>query len=438
MESMNVKYPVEYLIEHLNSFESPEVAVKSLRKEGIMCKNRDDLYMFKYHLGCKFDKIYHLACRGVILRKTDSGWKVLSYPFDKFFNWGEELQPEIVNYYQTLRYASPLNEKRKAGFMFKLPMKLIEKLDGTCVILYYDEGWKVHTLGSVDANGTIVKNGMVTTHMDKTYRELFWRTFEKKYPPYLLYHLNPSYCYIFEMVHPDARVVVPYEEPNIILIGVRSVDPEKGYFEVDPSEEAVRIFNESGGKINLKLPAVLSQEQNYTLFHANRLQELFEEVTPLFKNLRDGYDVVYEGFVAVQEIAQRVYYRTKIKHPVYLEYHRIKTTITPEKLADLFLENKLDDFVLTPDEQETVMKIKEIYTDMRNQLESSFDTIYKEISKQVSPEENPEEFRKRFALRLMDYHDKSWFFARLDGNEEKMQKSEKKLLTERIEKGLFK
>lgn len=286
MESMNVKYPVEYLIEHLNSFESPEVAVESLREEGIMCKNRDDLYMFKYHLGCMFDKIYHLACRGVILRKTDSSWKVLSYPFDKFFNWGEELQPEIVNYYQTLRYASPLNEKRKAGFMFNLPMKLIEKLDGTCVVLYYD--------------------------------------------------------------------------------------------------------------------------------------------------------VVYEGFVAVQEITPRVYYRTKIKHPVYLEHHRIKTTIIPEKLADLFLENKLDDFVLTPDEQETVMKLKEIYTDMRNQLESSFDTIYKEISEQVSPEENPGEFRKRFALRLMDYHDKSWFFARLDGNEEKMQKSEKRLLTERIEKGLFK
>ena len=85
-------------------------------------------------------------CRGIILDE-DNNWKIVSYPFSKFFNYGEG-------------HASQIDWSTA---------KVYEKLDGSLMTLYFYQGnWHAQSSGMPDAEGKVNVN-------EFTFRELFWQ-----------------------------------------------------------------------------------------------------------------------------------------------------------------------------------------------------------------------------------------------------------------------
>jgi len=430
------KHPGHYLINYLNQFKTPEEAIAALKKEGIICRQKGDTYLLKYHYGCKFDRIYHLACRGTIVRHTSSGWQIVSYPLDKFFNWTEFLSEEVVNYYRGFVAANRIEDAIKAGFLFK-SYNMQEKIDGTCCVLYYDNGWKVHTLGTFEAEGRVVQNGIVSLQSNRTYAEVFWETFDRAYGHHslhrldsTLYHFDEEKIYIFELIHPEARIVVPYEQADLRLIAVRD---RRTFDELDVFHESAQIYHRSGGLLQFRLPAMLNGSYTYQLFHGINLQQFLDETKQMFAQLNPAYHKVFEGFVAITKVTEGVYYRCKIKTFDYLQQHRIRTSTDVKEIAELVVTGKIDDLVLTYEDYSLVHKLKDIYSDLMYNLDVKYQNIRNVINEKVDPAD-AKEWRKQFALWIKDMSpaEKQWMFANLDNNETARFQAEIKLLVEKF------
>lgn len=128
-------------------------------------------------------------CRGIILDQANN-WSIVSYPYDKFFNYREGHAPELD--WNTA--------------------KVYEKLDGSLMTLYFYQGkWRVQSSGMADAGGDVCDSGY-------TFNQLFWKVWQE-----LEYHLpnETEYCFMFELMTPYNRVVVRQYQNNLVLHGVR-------------------------------------------------------------------------------------------------------------------------------------------------------------------------------------------------------------------------
>lgn len=145
-------------------------------------------------------------CRGLILDEADN-WRVVCRPYSKFFNYGEG-------------HAAPIDWSTA---------RVYEKLDGSLMSMYEYRGqWHVASSGLPDAAGPVHT-------FQGTFRDLFWRVWDQ-----LGYH-TPNItecrdlCFMFELMTPHNRVIVPQHDHRLVLHGIRNrVTGE----EFDPS----RIF----------------------------------------------------------------------------------------------------------------------------------------------------------------------------------------------------
>ena len=130
-------------------------------------------------------------CRGIILDENNS-WSIISYPYDKFFNYGEFNAPELD--WNTA--------------------KIYEKLDGSLMTLYHHKGqWQVASSGKADAGGKV-------NDYKFTFAQLFWQVWNE-----LGYQLpkKTNYSFMFELLTPINQVVVRQDSNRLILHGVRNL-----------------------------------------------------------------------------------------------------------------------------------------------------------------------------------------------------------------------
>ena len=136
-------------------------------------------------------------CRGLILDEADN-WRVVCFPFKKFFNLGESNAAQID-------WASA---------------RVQEKLDGTlCNMHFYQGTWRVSTSGSPDACGEVQGS-------PQTFAKLFWDTFNGMglQTPIVSLELGWSTRYMsfmFELTGPENKIVVPYNETRVTLLSLR-------------------------------------------------------------------------------------------------------------------------------------------------------------------------------------------------------------------------
>lgn len=161
-----------------------------------------NLVLFKYDSNST--NKFNCEARGLILDENDN-WNIVSYPYDRFFNYGEKNSAKL-----------DFANKQYTAY---------EKLDGSLMILYYYNGnWHVSTSGTPDASGKVNKIG-------KTFRELFWETFNSEG-----YELptQTNICFMFELCLRDSPIVVPYPEDSLMLHGARYLTGE----EINPNQFA--------------------------------------------------------------------------------------------------------------------------------------------------------------------------------------------------------
>lgn len=129
---------------------------------------------------------------------------------------------------------SPPKSMREVDFMDKYgnkkidPKKIVAEdfIEGTMINVFFDTtigdngDWVVCTRSNVGARTVFYRDGPV--EYEKTFRYMF---LEAATNAQLIFdNLPKEYCYSFVLQHPNNRIVVPVQEPNIYLVGCYSID----------------------------------------------------------------------------------------------------------------------------------------------------------------------------------------------------------------------
>lgn len=293
-----------------------ELGLESLEADGIISrrhKTYPHLVLLKYRRNdVDFSKEHIRQCRGIILDENND-WEVVSYPFDKFFNYGDPLA---------------------VGIDWK-SARVEEKLDGSCIqAYYYDNNWQVGTLGSPDASGNVGDNGL-------TFKQLFYSVWGDRFDHVCL---NINMTYMFELRTPLNQVVVPATANSLTLIGIRDNTTLQEY---DP--EAAHIGE----------PLHIFSNGNTTI----------EEVV---KSASKIDPMQQEGFV----VKDKYFNRIKVKSPRYVQLHLVKSNMTPKRMLEIIRSGESDEFVsYFPEMKPLHYKIKNLYEGLIERTAMTFFTV---------------------------------------------------------------
>lgn len=257
--------------------------------------SRDDNYiLFKYNqLTSDFSNPIVKECRGLILRESD--FKPVCVPFYKFMN-AEEPYSDLCQ----IDWSSA---------------SVQEKVDGSLMKVWFDSGWHISTNGTIDAF-----KAELTSLKYKSFGALFIAAVRQivgdEHKFFEL--LNPTFTYMFELVSPENRVVIPYENLDLYFLGVRSnatlyeYMPESGCF-----HKLNKLF-----KIPKRFPL---HSYNDVVAAANKLP--WNE----------------EGYV----VCDANFNRCKVKSPNYViaHYTRNNSVLTYERLLDVILSGEKAEFL---------------------------------------------------------------------------------------------
>lgn len=257
-----------------------------------------------------------IRCRGSIV--DEKTWKYVSFPYQRFFNYGEGHAADID-------WSSA---------------KVLEKYDGTLItVYYYKNEWHAATSKYPDASSKV-------DPYDFSFNELFWSAW--KIPEYSLPQ-DTNYCYMFELITPYNRIIVQHLEPRIVLHGVRNMttleeeDPIK--FAIDNRWEHVLVYPISS------LKEVIAAAEN---------------INPISN----------EGFVVCDSKFQRV----KIKAPSYVRLHLLKSQMSPIVMLDVVRRGESPELLAYfPEMQELYEDIQNRFNKIKSLIEEFYDTHKSEV-----------------------------------------------------------
>lgn len=232
-------------------------------------KSYPNLHQFKYdQINSPMHEPLVKECRGIILDQNDD-WACVARPFDKFWNLGDF-------------YADKVDWTKAM---------MSEKLDGSLIIMYfYDGKWNVATSGTPDASGQV--NGFP---MD--FAKLFWDTFRSQGLTLdELDFYDSNYTFLFELMTPYNRVVVPHKTCSVKLIGIRNRNNGK---EMPP------LFGPKSWPYVKSIPILSDMAVLDTFTKINAIDQ--------------------EGWVVTDDKFNRV----KVKHPQYVVLHHMRGEGTP-------------------------------------------------------------------------------------------------------------
>lgn len=232
-------------------------------------KDYNNLVLFKYNqIKSDFSIPLVRECRGIILDESKD-YKVVSFPFVKFMNYGEG-HADVVDFKN---------------------MSVYEKCDGTMICLYpYNNTWNVSTTGSPDASGNV-------SDFNFNFTELFWDVFKlynQKLPD-----PDSNICFFFELMTIYNKIVVSHKTPKINLLGGRNLNT----MEELSLDEASKFF------------------PNVPIVKSFKGFSSFEEMLESLKEM----PLTQEGYVCVEnKLRNYSFPRVKAKSPAYCAAHHLK------------------------------------------------------------------------------------------------------------------
>ena len=250
----------------------------------------EKLVMFKYNqLTADFSIPLVREARGIIL-ECKPPYRVVCWPFEKFFNYGEEHAAQI--------------DWSTASVQ--------EKIDGSLIKFWYYYGWHISTNGTIDAFKAELNN-VKYQNFGQLVIDAIHKIFPDEHQFFKL--LDPNCTYMFELVSPYNRVVIPYEETKLYFLGMR--DMEDGN-EWNPEDSDVSYF--------FQVP------KHYNLYSLEDVQKAASKLP---------WDE--EGYV----VCDGNFNRVKIKSPQYVmaHYARNNSVITTDRLVQIVLDGEQEEFL---------------------------------------------------------------------------------------------
>ena len=293
--------------------------VSFVQKENLVC--------LKYNIiiwNTGFHNFAKLARGKIVDMETR---QIVSYPFDKFFNIGEK--PETAE--DVVRDC--LN---KATYVY-----VTEKKDGTLIaVTRHNKSLLVTTNGSFE-----------NEHIDWA-----WEILNETYPQFVE-KAKEGYTYVFELIHPENRIVVDYfGEKNLYMLAVRDLQTHK----LMRLEQIHEIANHYG----FPYPDV---------YDFNNL----DDILSLAKNLKGANK---EGWVFRIGLPDGQEKMVKIKLEEYFAMHAAIDKIRLSFVYRHLLSNDLDDFFSIANEEqkkridEKVALIQEIRDKITQEAKKIADT----------------------------------------------------------------
>ena len=247
----------------------------------IKVSEKGNLICFKYsQIDSDFNEPLVRECRGIILEKDT--WNVVAYPFNKFFNFGEE-------YADNIDWESAVVETKEDGSLIK--------------IYFYNDEWKIATNGTIDAEDAELQSGPY-----KNFRQLFDAAAEKCHFDFS--KLNRYFTYCCEICSEFNIIICPQSEMRLIHIGTRND----------------RTFQEVETDIGIPHP------QKYAL-------SSLEDCIAMAKT----FDFTKEGFVIKDKNYNRI--KIKSEDYVRVHRLANNGSLTLERAIDLIRMNEIDEFL---------------------------------------------------------------------------------------------
>lgn len=253
----------------------------------ITIKDDGDFTLLKYsQIDSDFNIEIVRECRGLII---DKNLNPVCIPFYKFGNYGEP-------------YADNIDWSTA---------KVEDKIDGSLIKVWnYNGKWIVSTNGTIFANkahiGSDSDSEMTVNKTYSNFGDLFESAAAKAGLD--ISSLNPQYTYMFELVSPYNRVVVPYESIDLYHIGIRDNISLK----------------ELEADIGIKKPKT---------YQCNNLNDLIEMASKL-RYCEEGYVV-----------KDADYKRIKVKSPAYVAISHFISGMNEERLFELLRTNEVGEFL---------------------------------------------------------------------------------------------
>ena len=253
--------------------------------------SRDDGYiMFKYNqVLSDFNISLVREARGIIFRESD--WDCVCHPFNKFGNYGESYCPNIN--WETA--------------------SVQEKVDGSLIKFWYDNDWHISTNGTIDAFKANL-NDVKYQNFGQLVLDAIHNVFQNERDFFNM--LDPKCTYMFELVSPYNRVVIPYEEIKLYFLGIRDMDDGE---EWNPEESDLSMF--------------FSIPKRYQLHSLADVQ-----------NAANALPWDQEGYV----VCDIHFNRVKIKSPSYVMAHYVRNNnaISIERLIQIVLDGEQEEFLI--------------------------------------------------------------------------------------------
>lgn len=265
-----------------------------------------DLFVLNYAPSVAYEKRWNkatLQCRGLIV---DGEGNVVSRPFTKFFNLGEHESADLPNV--------PVGESFIA----------YEKMDGSLGITYpTPDGLAISTRGSFASEQAVKGTEILRTkYSDK------------------LSGLDPEVTYLFEIIYPENRIVVSYEEEELVLLG--AIHTQSGQ-EIDPSELRDLGFR---------------QPEEWKV----------ETLDDLPRDTRN-----FEGYVVKFQSGLRV----KVKLDEYVRIHRLVCDLTPRRIWECLQRGDNIDETIKGAPDELHKELDALVQDLRDQFDDEcYDHIF--------------------------------------------------------------
>lgn len=289
-------YICRFISEHPSSWEA---LLKTDYK--LKIKRENDYAIFNYGYDADFSNPIVQEARGIII-DTET-LEVVSWPFRKFGNHTES-------------YADDIDWAHA---------RVQEKVDGSIIKLWYDfkkPAWQFSTNSTIRA-----ENAPMSEESRLSFYDLICKATNFSDIPFDT--LDKNITYIFELVSPITRVVVPYEATMLYHIGTR--------------------HNLTGLEMDMDVGI-----QKPRMYPIHSLAECVE--TAIRLNQTGSEDIIAEGFVVVDANWNRV----KVKSPDYIARHHLMQmkSIPKKECVEMLIKNAQELQVISEANPELIPVIK--------------------------------------------------------------------------------